>query len=53
MTLEEYARQQAQQRAAEALEQYPQEEQEAFADTLNAYFKTVNAITSRLRGNTP
>lgn len=44
---------QAQQRAAEALEQYPQEEQEAFADTLNAYFKTVNAITSRLRGNTP
>lgn len=44
---------QAQQRAAEALERYPQEEQEAFADTLNTYFETMNAITSRLRGNTP
>lgn len=44
---------QAQQRAAEALEHYPQEEQEAFADTLKAYFDTMNAITSRLRRNTP
>lgn len=44
---------QARERAAEALERYPQEEQEAFADTLNTYFKTMNAITSRLRGNTP
>lgn len=44
---------QAQQRAAEALERYPQAEQEAFADTLNTYFETMNAITSRLRGNTP
>lgn len=40
---------QAQQRAAEALERYPQEEQEAFADTLNTYFETMNAITSRFR----
>lgn len=44
---------QARQRAAEALEQYPQEEQEAFSPALEAYFKTMHTITSRLRGETP
>lgn len=41
---------QAQQRAAEALEHYPQEEQEAFSSVLGAYFKAIDSICARFGG---
>ena len=46
-------REQAQQRAAAALEDYPQEQQEAFSHTLEAYFAAFDSIMTRLRGGTP
>lgn len=43
-------KEQARERAAEALEHYPQEEQEVFSSVLGAYFKAIDNICARLGG---